>query len=249
MLGLFLDRASFKVLGLVVLLCVSLAQTTPWNVAQDSEENYINLARVEYQNGYQFGAQDSKENSNLARVKYQNELDSWDFEENSDLAKVEYQNGFDAQDSDESSNLARIEYQNRFDKLLSKTCYGLQGMYKVASVHSNHHEDRAWTWECRNVVSSGSVSGCSSSGYANYWDLPMNFMCPANQYIAGVKSYHSNSREDRRWKFTCCSISNHITVSCRQTDYVNNWDAPLNFQANKGEVITGVFSYHDNKRE
>ena len=123
-------------------------------------------------------------------------------------------------------------------------------MYKVSSVHSNYHEDRSWNWECRDVVSGGSTEGCSQTAdYVNEWDLPMNFMCPANKYVAGVESYHDNGREDRRWKFTCCAIKDHITISCRQTDYVNEWDEAMNFQANPGEVITGVYSYHDNFRE
>ena len=65
-----------------------------------------------------------------------------------------------------------------------------------------------------SVVASGHKKQCSSTGYVNEWDLPMNFMCPANQYIAGVESDHDNGREDRRWKFTCCGIPNHITLSC-----------------------------------
>ena len=122
-------------------------------------------------------------------------------------------------------------------------------MYKVSSVYSNGHRDRAWKWECRSVGSSGHKKQCSSTGYVNEWDLPMNFMCPANQYIAGVESNHDNGREDRRWKFTCCDIPNHITLSCRSSGYVNSQNAPLNFQAGEGEVITGVYSYHDNGKE
>jgi hypothetical protein len=142
-----------------------------------------------------------------------------------------------------------MQYPNNFDQPLSISCSGIQGMYKVASVHSNPHEDRAWLWQCRDVVGSGYVSGCSETGYVNKFDLPMNYMCPANQYIAGVYSYHDNGREDRRWKFTCCAIPNRITISCRQTGYVNYWDAPMDFEADQGEVITGVYSYHDNGRE
>ena len=148
-----------------------------------------------------------------------------------------------------SNKLATMQYQNEFDEPLFVSCNGIQGMYKVSSVHSNSHEDRAWNWECRDVVSSGQPQSCSQTGYVNEWDLPMNFMCPANKYVAGVESHHDNGREDRRWKFTCCAIPNRITVSCRQTGYVNSFDGPMNFQADKDEVITGVFSYHDNSKE
>ena len=52
------------------------------------------------------------------------------------------------------------------------------------------HEDRLWLWECRDVVSGGSVTECFQKGYVNGFVLPMNFMCPANKYVAGVESYH-----------------------------------------------------------
>ena len=217
MLCLFLDRAPFKVFGLVVLLCLSLAQATPWNMDRDSEENIRNLARIQYQNG--LDSQDSKENSNLARIEY------------------------NAQDSEESSSLARVQWQNRYDAPLSKVCQGVQGMYKVSSVFSGHHSDRAWKWECRSVGSSGHKKQCSSTGYVNDWNQPMFFfMCPANQYIAGVESIHADRYEDRRWKFTCCAIPNHITLSCISSGFVNSLKLALNFQAGEGEVITGVYS-------
>ena len=80
-----------------------------------------------------------------------------------------------------NGELARIEYQNTFDRSLFVSCGGVKGMYKVSSVHSNHHEDRSWSWECRDVVSRGYATGCSQTGYVNDFDSPMNFMCPANK--------------------------------------------------------------------
>ena len=139
-----------------------------------------------------------------------------------------------------------MQYQNAFGKRLDVSCTGLQGMYKVLSVHSNSEADRSWAWECRDVINSG-ITGCSETGYVNELELPMTFLCPANMYIAGVQSYHKSG--DRRWKFTCCAIANRLTVSCRQSGYVNEWDGPMNFQADQGEVITGVYSYHDNNRK
>ena len=66
-------------------------------------------------------------------------------------------------------------------------------MYKVSSVHSNRHEDRSWSWECRDVVSRGYATGYSKTGYVNDFDSPMNFMCPANKYIVGMESYHDTN--------------------------------------------------------
>ena len=145
--------------------------------------------------------------------------------------------------------IAEIENQNSFDNQLYVSCNGLEGMYKVSSVHSNHHEDRTWNWECRNVVGHGYSTGCHQTDYVNDWDMPMFFMCPANTYITVVDSYHDNGREDRRWKFRCCGVQGHVTTSCRHTGYLNDWDGPLNFQADSDELITGVYSYHDNGKE
>ena len=218
---LFHNRAPFKALGLVVLLYVSLAQAIPWNMARDSEQD-----------------------SNLARVQYQNEFNARDSEDNSNPAPVEY----DVRDSEVSSSLAKVQWQNVFDRPLSKMCVGTEGMYKVSSIYHGGFRDRRWKWECRSVGGDGHKK-CSSTGYVNEWDLPMNFMCPANQYLAGVYSIHDNGREDRRWKFTCCGIPNHITLNCRSSGYVNTWNAQLNFQAGEGEVITGVYSCHDNDKK
>ena len=105
-------------------------------------------------------------------------------------------------------------------------------------------------WECRDVASGGSVAGCSQRSYVNGFDLPMNFMCPANQYVAGVESYHDNGREDCRWRFISCAISNRITASCLQTGYVNDWDI---WWTNKFPSQPGWgdywCSYHRNDKE
>ena len=115
-------------------------------------------------------------------------------------------------------------------------------------VHNNKKEDRAWSWDCRRVLKHG-YPKCRQTGYVNSFDKPMFFMCGRNQYIYGVESYHNNKHEDRRWKFTCCSASGHKTKSCRHTGFVNEFDRPLLFQARHKEVITGVYSYHNNRKE
>ena len=68
-------------------------------------------------------------------------------------------------------------------------------------------------------------------------------------YIAGVDSYLDNGHEDRRWKFTCCSVRDLKIYSCQLTGYVSDFNQPLDFQADPEEVITGVYGYHDNGRE
>ena len=38
---------------------------------------------------------------------------------------------------------------------------------------------------------------CNWYYHINDYDSPMHFMCPANYYMAGVRSHHDNHREDR----------------------------------------------------
>ena len=149
----------------------------------------------------------------------------------------------------DNNEFADMQFQNNYDGVLHVNCNPRDGMYRVASVHSNHHEDRIWSWECRRVIRSHDTPRCGQTGYVNQYDDPMFFTCGANQYIAGVYSEHDNYREDRRWKFTCCSAPNHYTRSCRLTGFVNDYDSPIHFIAGPDEVMTGVFSIHDNHRE
>lgn len=142
-----------------------------------------------------------------------------------------------------SDYMAQLQWQNKWDGQLSKTCPTGQGFYRVRSKHNNGREDRLWEFYCRKVVQQGSPT-CTKSSYINQFQEFISFMCGKNRYIGAVESYHENSKEDRRWKFTCCSAPLQATRDCRLTDYVNNLDGVMDFQASDGEVITGVFSYY-----
>ena len=142
--------------------------------------------------------------------------------------------------------LASLQNQNAFDQPHHASCTGGDAMYKVSSVHDNHHEDRTWTWECHRILESG-YPKCHETDYVNDFDQPMSFTCGPNEFITGTDSYHSNHHEDRRWKFRCCSAPDYKATGCRITEkYVNEFDGPLKFSTGPGEAITGVFSYHNN---
>lgn len=140
--------------------------------------------------------------------------------------------------------IANMQYQNHWDGVLNVQCNRGDGFYKVRSKHDNGREDRLWEFRCRNVVQCGSSPTCSKTGYINNFRQTILFQCGANKYMAGVYSYHDNSKEDRRWVFTCCSAPSYITSECRLTNYMNSLDQQMNFIAQTGEVITGAFSYY-----
>lgn len=82
-----------------------------------------------------------------------------------------------------------------------------------------------------------------------WWDAPFTIDCGSRGAITYVESYHDNHREDRRWRW-CCNF--HIAptnMHCYWTGYVNNWDQLLHFECRANYMISGVSSYHDNRRE
>ena len=143
-----------------------------------------------------------------------------------------------------------MQGQNQYDAILDKQCHTGYGMYKVSSNHHNYYEDRIWRFECRKVADKlrGQPS-CSTTDYVNNFDEEMSFSCGSNKYIQGVYSYHNNHYEDRRWKFTCCSIPDHPSSSCRLTSFLNEFDTDIDFEAGRDELITGIFSVHSNHAE
>jgi len=118
----------------------------------------------------------------------------------------------------------------------------------IYSYHDNHHEDRRWRF------SYGSAPGVYClrkrwTGYMNGFDRPLNYKCRQNEAISGISSYHNNHHEDRRWKFQCCKIQGYSLVRERLTGYLNSWDRSLNFRCASFEVLVGLESYHDNRKE
>ena len=95
----------------------------------------------------------------------------------------------------------------------------------------------------------GAMSSCYWTGYQTNLNEPSLFHCPANYVMSGVKSVHSNKREDRRWNFYCCIARGYCTKQCYWTNYINNWDGYMNYIAPHPWVFTGAFSHHSNKRE
>ena len=145
-----------------------------------------------------------------------------------------------------SAFYAVARYQNAFDGNLYVDCHNKQAIYAVQSYHSNHHEDRRWHFMCKKVAVS-SFSHCYWTGYENKFDQPLSFRCPANYVMTGVSSYHSNRKEDRRWRFKCCSASGYKTKNCRLTGYINNWDGYMNYHSHS--VFVGAYSHHSNRKE
>ncbi|KAK3795192.1 hypothetical protein RRG08_056255 [Elysia crispata] len=89
-------------------------------------------------------------------------------------------------------------------------------------------------------------TAASCSSYCGSYDPS----CSHRQTLKNIYSVHDNRREDRRWRFSCANGPGGCQVrDCHWTGYVNGWDAPMNFVCPANYVISGLQSYHDNRRE
>jgi hypothetical protein len=93
---------------------------------------------------------------------------------------------------------------NEMDRPMDFNAPGNSFLVGLDSYHSNQTEDRVWKakWceaegQCR--------SSCKWTGYVNDWDGELT-LSTGNQVIAGVRSLHSDKREDRRWEFLLCDL-------------------------------------------
>merc|ERR1712121_102154 len=70
------------------------------------------------------------------------------------------------------------------------------------------------------------------------------------EHIKQIKSIHNNHREDRLWEAICGKLPGiKADRSCKWSGYVNGFDETIAFTCPAGTVMTGMSSYHDNRRE
>eukprot|EP01084_Bolivina_argentea_P307455 531439_1 len=99
-----------------------------------------------------------------------------------------------------------------YDETWTRTCSdyneGNAAMVALHSYHSNDKEDREFLWTCGLLdTSKYTLTDCvSSSDYENAYDGILDFECENDGVIRSVTSIHSNTHEDRRFKFECCSV-------------------------------------------
>lgn len=112
--------------------------------------------------------------------------------------------------------------------------------------------------------------------YVHDWDKMFEYHCPVGAILQGFESYHSNYKEDRRWKAQCRFVdfylggqyrSNSDTIwpycgynNCHHPmmasdgstpiEVKNGWDQRLYFYFADGKTaLTGFGGVHDNYKE
>jgi len=145
--------------------------------------------------------------------------------------------------------------QTKYDEEWYRGCGGNSALFYASSTHSNHNEDRLWTFKCSAIDNKFMLrpQDCSYSGYRNNYDAVVNYNCPNNGVIRTIHSIHSNGAEDRRWEFECCRMANNEytpeSMTCiEDSNYRNSWDGSA--EADRvGYFINGQYSYHSNGAE
>merc|ERR1712217_15974 len=163
----------------------------------------------------------------------------------------------------ETTTTARLDFSrngfscetNDWDKPQWCLCQKGERVSKIYSVHDNKKEDRKWTLTCGAITPEFIVPNKNDwyeISEENNWDGLIYWKGAANAnhgFLVGMSSYHSNSKEDRKYKFFSIRSDNWYTTDCKWRKNVNDWDGKLSWTLGDDEVIGGLYSIHSNKKE
>ncbi|XP_056015799.1 hemagglutinin/amebocyte aggregation factor-like isoform X2 [Ostrea edulis] len=143
------------------------------------------------------------------------------------------------------------QWKNNWDRPLNFQCPSTNSAIShVVSMHNNKKEDRRFNFNCRPVQAVSGPISCKLSGYVNSYDQPVLYTCPNGGYLNGVSSVHNNKKEDRMFRFRCCTPKpGYHHKNCKWTGWVNNWDETFSYFVPRNYVIRGINSIHNNKKE
>ncbi|GAA6220484.1 uncharacterized protein LOC120807159 [Lates japonicus] len=126
-------------------------------------------------------------------------------------------------------------YDNSVGGNLYRCCPSKQVVSQIKSSHSSY--DRQWKVECKPF---DAALSCSWSGFFNLYEKELNYNCPANHVIAGVRSNYEHAHRDRKWSILCCTAPKLITFECRETPMVNYWNEDFDWCVPGDNFLTGI---------
>eukprot|EP00055_Hartaetosiga_balthica_P014317 m.77962 g.77962 ORF g.77962 m.77962 type:complete len:2863 (-) comp8558_c0_seq1:272-8860(-) len=99
-------------------------------------------------------------------------------------------------------------YVNNFNAQIYYVCPSGYSMSYANSYHNNYNQDRRFRFGCaRHTDSYGAYqSSCYWTGYTNYFNGYQFYAASSTYTIRGVRSYHNNYYQDRRWSFYSCRL-------------------------------------------
>ncbi|XP_057295687.1 hemagglutinin/amebocyte aggregation factor-like [Hydractinia symbiolongicarpus] len=96
-------------------------------------------------------------------------------------------------------------YVNDFDMPFQFVCPHNHVITGMSGVHSNPHEDRRYKFRCSLYVGRYQTA-CEWTGYLNQFDQYLHYVVPSTHFLTGIKSYHVNHYEDRRFAAYICKF-------------------------------------------
>lgn len=149
-----------------------------------------------------------------------------------------------------SSRPSGVAWVNSWRQYFSTDCPSSYSVTFWQSEHRNCKEDRIHYFQCGYGPVRYRHGNCAWSGhYVNDFDQLVNYKCPHNGFITGVRSVYSGHHRDRRFNFRCCHVSGLRAHSCQTTLYQNQWDKEIRYQVPNGYFLVGVTSVHHNRHE
>jgi len=105
----------------------------------------------------------------------------------------------------------------------------------------------------KTVLSGFSSMQCyTDASYQNDWDEKHNNL-QYDKFLSGMYSYHSNSREDRKFKWKYCEPYSHPQISgvsaLSKTSYDDQWERRCSGRNGGNSALVGATSWHSNYRE
>merc|ERR1711988_322748 len=135
---------------------------------------------------------------------------------------------------------------------------------KAREQKAKHHERRSKAAERASKERSGKIERANKHkaalarriavrrhtwhGYINNWDHHMNWALSGHNYVSGLRSWHHNGYEDRKFQPLVTTIG--ATQRHRHlTGWVNNMDGRFDYTCPTNQAMVGFYSYHNNGNE
>merc|ERR1719240_1350048 len=135
---------------------------------------------------------------------------------------------------------------------------------KAREQKAKHHERRSKAAERASKERSGKIERANKHkaalarriavrshtwhGFINNWDHHMNWAVSGHHYVSGLRSWHHNGYEDRKFQPLVTAIG--ATQRHRHlTGWVNNMDGRFDYTCPTNQAIVGFYSYHNNGNE
>uniref|UniRef100_UPI00398F514A hemagglutinin/amebocyte aggregation factor-like n=1 Tax=Pristiophorus japonicus TaxID=55135 RepID=UPI00398F514A len=117
----------------------------------------------------------------------------------------------------------------------------------IVSQYNTKTNERVWDFACK--ASFKMRIHCNWTKYVNRFDEGINFSCPGNALICGVRNLHLDPYKDRKWRFYCCKSDQTCYANCKWTPYINHAEEYFSWNTPNDTFLVGAVRYHNNTKQ